>query len=96
MLQAGRGGCIAPCGPHLAMSPTGLMAHPSFQLPSPHSSPLASPGLMTGGDMSEAEPRHFPQTRNPAQGFSPQDSSLGGDAGGLGTISSSHPWPMTR
>ncbi|XP_015990263.2 papilin isoform X3 [Rousettus aegyptiacus] len=51
---------------------------------------------ITGGDMSEAEPRHFPQTRNPAQGFSPQDSSLGGDAGGLGTISSSHPWPMTR
>lgn len=96
MLQAGWGGCIAPCGPHFAMSPTGLMAHPSFQLPSPHSSPLASPGLMTGGDMSEAEPRHFPQTRNPAQGFSPQDPSLGGDAGGLGTISSSHPWPMTR
>ncbi|ELK01030.1 Papilin [Pteropus alecto] len=51
---------------------------------------------ITGSDMSEAEPRLFPQTRNPTQGFSPQDSSLGGDAGGLGTISSSHPWPTTR
>lgn len=96
MLQLGWGGRITPCGPHFAMSPTGLQAHPSFQLTSHHSSPLASPGLMTGGDMSEAEPRHFPQTRNPAQGFSPQDSSLERDAGGLGTISSSHLRPTTR
>ncbi|XP_039739651.1 papilin isoform X2 [Pteropus medius] len=51
---------------------------------------------ITGSDMSEAEPRLFPQTRNPTQGFSPQDSSLGGDAGDLGTISSSHPRPTTR
>ncbi|XP_070106135.1 papilin isoform X5 [Equus caballus] len=54
---------------------------------------------ITGGDMavlSEAELRHFPQTRDPAQGRSPQDSSLGGDAEGLGATSSSHPWPTTR
>lgn len=46
--------------------------------------------------LSEAELRHFPQTRDPAQGRSPQDSSLGGDAEGLGATSSSHPWPTTR
>ncbi|XP_058422857.1 papilin [Diceros bicornis minor] len=54
---------------------------------------------ITGGDMavlSEAEPRHFPQTRDPAQGHSPQDSGLGREAGGLGAVSSSHPRSMTR
>ncbi|XP_019588925.2 papilin [Rhinolophus sinicus] len=53
---------------------------------------------VTGGHtavLPEAEPRHFPQTRDPAQGYSPQDSSLGGDAGGLGAISS-RPRPTTR
>ncbi|XP_072819476.1 papilin isoform X2 [Vicugna pacos] len=54
---------------------------------------------ITGGDvavLSEAESRHFPQTRDPAQGYSPRDPSRGGDAGGLGATSSSHPWPTTR
>ncbi|KAB1278245.1 Papilin [Camelus dromedarius] len=54
---------------------------------------------ITGGDvavLSEAEARHFPQTRDPAQGYSPRDPSRGGDAGGLGATSSSHPWPTTR
>lgn len=46
--------------------------------------------------LSEAEPRHFPHTRDPAQGHGPQDSSLGRDAGRLGAISSSHPWPTAR
>lgn len=45
---------------------------------------------ITGDDMavlSEAETRHFPQTRDP---------SLEGDAGSLGAVSSSHPQPTTR
>lgn len=46
--------------------------------------------------LSEAEPRHFPQTRDPAQGHSPRDPSLVGDMGGLGAISSLRPRPMTR
>ncbi|XP_066134568.1 papilin [Saccopteryx bilineata] len=54
---------------------------------------------ITGADMavlSEAESRHFPQTRGPAQSHSPQDSSLRENAGGPGTISSTHPRPTTR
>ncbi|XP_038401111.1 papilin isoform X3 [Canis lupus familiaris] len=54
---------------------------------------------VTGGDvavLSEAEPRHFPQTRDPAQGHSPRDPSLVEDMGGLGAISSLRPRPMTR
>ncbi|KAG8507748.1 Papilin, partial [Galemys pyrenaicus] len=53
---------------------------------------------VTGGDgaiLSEAESRHTPQTRDPAQGYSPRDSGLAGDARGLGAISS-HPRPTTR
>ncbi|KAL2789740.1 papilin isoform 3 precursor, partial [Daubentonia madagascariensis] len=53
-----------------------------------------------GGDtavLSEAELRHFSQTRDPAQGHSSQDSGLGRDAGRLGaSVSSSHPQPTTR
>ncbi|XP_014394827.1 PREDICTED: papilin [Myotis brandtii] len=49
---------------------------------------------ITGGDVTA--PRHFPQTRDPAPGHRPQDSSLGRDAGGLGAISSPHPRPSTR
>lgn len=37
--------------------------------------------------LSEAETRHFPQTRDP---------SLEEDAGSLGAVSSSHPQPTTR
>ncbi|KAM9646229.1 papilin isoform 2-T2 [Trichechus inunguis] len=47
---------------------------------------------ITGDDMavlSEAEPRHFPQPKDPAQ-------HLREDAGSLGTISSSHPRPTSR
>lgn len=54
---------------------------------------------MTGGDvavLSEAEPRHFPQTRDPAQGHSPRESSLVGNAGGLGAVSSLQIRPTTR
>ncbi|XP_062947956.1 papilin isoform X2 [Cynocephalus volans] len=54
---------------------------------------------ITGGDMamlSEAELRHFPQTRDPVQRHSSQDSGLGGNAGGLGTVSSSHQGTATR
>nr|XP_035973742.1 papilin isoform X7 [Halichoerus grypus] len=54
---------------------------------------------VTGADVAvlpEAEPRHFPQTRDPAQGHSPRDSSLVGDRGGLGAISSLQPRPTTR
>ncbi|XP_029093996.1 papilin isoform X3 [Monodon monoceros] len=52
-----------------------------------------------GGDVAvipEAEPRHFPQARGPAQGHSPRDPSLGGGSGGRGAVSSSHPWPTSR
>ncbi|XP_024853900.1 papilin isoform X3 [Bos taurus] len=48
---------------------------------------------VTGGDVampSEAEPRHFPETRDPAQDHSPRDPSRGGPA------AASHPWPLTR
>uniref|UniRef100_G3SMX7 Papilin, proteoglycan like sulfated glycoprotein n=1 Tax=Loxodonta africana TaxID=9785 RepID=G3SMX7_LOXAF len=44
---------------------------------------------ITGGDkavLSEAEPRHFLQSKDPAHG----------DAGGLGAVSSSHPRPTSR
>ncbi|XP_027945697.1 papilin isoform X1 [Eumetopias jubatus] len=54
---------------------------------------------VTGADvavLSAAEPRHFPQTRDPAQGHSPRDSSLVGDRGSLGAVSSLQPWPTTR
>ncbi|KAM7156010.1 papilin isoform 4-T4 [Molossus nigricans] len=54
---------------------------------------------IAGGDtavLAEAEPGHFPQTRDPAQGHSPGDSSRGRDAEGLGAISSSHPRPAIR
>ncbi|XP_064427363.1 papilin isoform X2 [Mirounga angustirostris] len=54
---------------------------------------------VTGADVAvlpEAEPRHFPQTRDPAQGHSPRDSSLVGDRGGLGAVSSLQPRPTTR
>ncbi|XP_057586709.1 papilin isoform X2 [Hippopotamus amphibius kiboko] len=54
---------------------------------------------ITGGDvavLSEAEPRHFPQTRDPAQGHRPRDPGQGGDAGDRGAVSSSHPRPVTR
>ncbi|XP_043412466.1 papilin isoform X2 [Prionailurus bengalensis] len=54
---------------------------------------------VTGGDvavLSEAEPRHFPQTRDPAQGHSPRESSLVGNAGGLGAVSSLQIRPTTR
>ncbi|MBV97868.1 Papilin, partial [Eschrichtius robustus] len=54
---------------------------------------------ITGGDVAvlpEAEPRHFPQTRDPAQGHSPWDRSLGGGSGGRGAVSSSHPRPTSR
>ncbi|XP_026967505.1 papilin isoform X3 [Sagmatias obliquidens] len=54
---------------------------------------------ITGGDVAvipEAEPRHFPQARDPAQGHSPRDPSLGGGSGGRGAVSSSHPWPTSR
>ncbi|XP_037357738.1 papilin [Talpa occidentalis] len=46
---------------------------------------------VTGSDvaiLSAAEPRHFPQTRDPAQGHSPRDSGLAGDAQGLGAVAS--------
>ncbi|XP_032200907.1 papilin isoform X2 [Mustela erminea] len=52
-----------------------------------------------GGDvavLSEAEPRHFPRTRDPAQGHSPWDSSLVGDRRGPGAVSSLQPRPTTR
>lgn len=39
---------------------------------------------------SEAEPRHFPETRDPAQDYSPGDPSREGPA------AASHPWPLTR
>ena len=39
---------------------------------------------------SEAEPRPFPKTRDPAQDHRPRDPSLGGPA------ATSHPWPLTR
>lgn len=81
---------LVPRGPH---------GPPFLPPPSPHSSPLASPCLMTGGDVAvipEAEPRHFPQARDPAQGHSPRDPSLGGGSGGRGAVSSSHPWPTSR
>uniref|UniRef100_A0A452TUX8 Papilin, proteoglycan like sulfated glycoprotein n=1 Tax=Ursus maritimus TaxID=29073 RepID=A0A452TUX8_URSMA len=45
--------------------------------------------------LSEAVPRHFPQTRFPAQGHSPRDSSLVGDRGSL-WASSLQPRPTTR
>ncbi|XP_033706790.1 papilin isoform X2 [Tursiops truncatus] len=54
---------------------------------------------ITGGDVAvipDAEPRHFPQARDPAQGHSPRDPSLGGGSGGRGAVSSSHPWPTSR
>ncbi|XP_053459395.1 papilin isoform X3 [Nycticebus coucang] len=60
--------------------------------------PLTS-GLTTGGNtagLSEAELRPFPQTGDPAQGHSHQDSGPGRDAGGPGAISSSHLLPTTR
>ncbi|XP_042636957.1 papilin [Orycteropus afer afer] len=47
---------------------------------------------ITGGDvavLSEAEPRRFPQPKDPAQG-------LGRYSGGLGAVSSSHPQPRSR
>lgn len=78
--------------PFLHVSPAGLMAHPSF-----HS--LVPPGLMTGGDtavLSETETRHLAQTRDPSQGHSPQDPSLGAGTGGPGAIASAHPRPRTR
>ncbi|KAI4568408.1 hypothetical protein MJT46_008206 [Ovis ammon polii x Ovis aries] len=56
------------------------------------SSPLAS-GFTIGGDVavpSEAEPRHFPETRDPAQDYSPGDPSHERPA------AASHPWPLTR
>lgn len=46
--------------------------------------------------LAEIEPRHFPQPGTPAWGHSSRDSSLGGDAGGLGAISSSYPRPTVR
>ncbi|XP_069321199.1 papilin isoform X2 [Eulemur rufifrons] len=52
-----------------------------------------------GGDvvvLSEAELRHFPDTRDPAQGHSPQDSGVGRDAGRLDAVPSSHLRPTTR
>ncbi|XP_045865199.1 papilin isoform X2 [Meles meles] len=49
---------------------------------------------VSGGDV--AEPRHFPRTRDPAQGHSPWDSSLVGDGGGPAAVSSSQPRPKTR
>ncbi|KAK2496480.1 hypothetical protein MC885_013133 [Smutsia gigantea] len=57
------------------------------------------PWPVTGGDtavLSAVEPRHFPQTRDPAQGHTSRDSSLGGEAGGLGATSSSYPQPTIR
>lgn len=51
---------------------------------------------VTGADgamMSEAEPRHFSQARDPAQGH--RGSGFTGDARGLGA-GSSHPRPTTR
>ncbi|XP_017513082.3 papilin isoform X10 [Manis javanica] len=54
---------------------------------------------ISGGDtavLAEIEPRHFPQPGTPAWGHSSRDSSLGGDAGGLGAISSSYPRPTVR
>ncbi|KAM6170913.1 papilin [Erethizon dorsatum] len=53
---------------------------------------------VTGGDLavpSETRPRHFPRTRDPAQGHSPRDSFLGGD-GGPGAVPSPQPRPATR
>ncbi|XP_037688264.1 papilin isoform X3 [Choloepus didactylus] len=54
---------------------------------------------ITGGDvatLSEVEPRHFARTRDLAPGHRPVDFSLGVAAGGLGSVSSSHPQPGTR
>ncbi|XP_054423289.1 papilin isoform X2 [Pteronotus mesoamericanus] len=54
---------------------------------------------VTGGSVAvlfEAETRHYTQTRDPTQGHSPQDPSLGAGAGGPGAIASSHPRPWTR
>ncbi|XP_055292746.1 papilin isoform X2 [Moschus berezovskii] len=54
---------------------------------------------VTGGDVpvpSEAEPRHFPETRDPAQDHSPRDPSLGGPAADPGAAAASHPWPLSR
>jgi hypothetical protein len=80
--------------PHIL---AGLMA-PLPSLP-PRSSHLDYLHLMTGDDMavlSETELRYFPHTRDPSQGHRPPDSSLGADAGGRRTISSSQPRPATR
>lgn len=54
---------------------------------------------VTGGDMavlSEVQPRHFPETRNPDPGHSPQNRGIGVGAGGHRVLSSSHPRPATR
>ncbi|XP_045057934.2 papilin isoform X2 [Desmodus rotundus] len=54
---------------------------------------------VTGGDtavLSETETRHLAQTRDPSQGHSPQDPSLGAGTGGPGAIASAHPRPRTR
>ncbi|GAB5572999.1 papilin isoform X4 [Prionailurus iriomotensis] len=80
---------------------TGLCPHPT---PSgtglrPHPTPRGLSWPQLGGDvavLSEAEPRHFPQTRDPAQGHSPRESSLVGNAGGLGAVSSLQIRPTTR
>lgn len=60
---------------------------------------LASFGLTTGGDMavlSEVQPRHFPETRNPDPGHGPRNRGIGAGAGGHRVLSSSHPRPATR
>nr|XP_036851881.1 papilin isoform X4 [Manis javanica] len=88
-----------PCGPCFSTFPPPA-SWPT--LPSaPFSPQLTScfPWPVTGGDtavLAEIEPRHFPQPGTPAWGHSSRDSSLGGDAGGLGAISSSYPRPTVR
>ncbi|GAB1297604.1 Papilin [Apodemus speciosus] len=54
---------------------------------------------VTGDDMavlSEGQPRHFPETRNPDPGHGPRNRVPGADAGGHRGLSSSHPRPATR
>jgi hypothetical protein len=88
---------VAGGGPHFSTHP--CWPHGPTSFPSPRSSHLDYLHLMTGDDMavlSETELRYFPHTRDPSQGHRPPDSSLGADAGGRRTISSSQPRPATR
>lgn len=82
-----------PLSSFLPMSLLGPLPVPS------QSSYLASFGLVTGADMavlSEGQPGHFPETRNPDPGHGPRNQGPGAEAGGHRGLSSSHPRPATR